>query len=532
MPQAVEDYLRSLNTSDRARAAAWDAVYTVQDDAEAEALMRSLPFSDAVRATLWDARRGTAPAAPVSAPDTPSAASRFVSNAAERLNPIPMIRGAAQMVRHPIDTATAMVQAQGAQFGKAREAFQQGRLSEAVGYGAAGALPLLGPMAAEIGEQAASGDVAGAAGALTGVVAPMAAARPLASAARRAAGPLQEAAERQVVQALGPTKERFKAIAQRRAPEILQRGLGGSRESLQATAAGQARAAGQRIDDLLAREGGRTLNPQPVIDALDQAKSAFQETRRVPLTEAVKDGLERTPGARVVGDMVEIPVVIEPRAVAQLSDLQRILRELGPEARVDQIVRVRRAWDEVVSQAGGFQHRRPGGVGQPLADTSEAAAKRTATSAIRSLLDADVPELAALNKEFSFWKDVDSVLRQTIQRTQAQGPSLLGRVREGAGQVAGSVIGGMAGGPVGAGVGAVLTGQLAKAAHAAFTSPRWRLVSARLKSQFADALASGNTERISTALGRISAVTGGGGAALATTAVENQTDTPAPSAQR
>lgn len=535
MPEPIEQFLRSLNTSDRARAAAWDAVYAVEDDTQAEQVLRQLPFSDEVRATLWDARKGMAPpppapAAPPEAP--PGAVSRFVSNAAERLNPVTMVRGLAQAVANPIDTVTGLVRAQGEQFGKARDAFGQGRLSEAVGHGAAGMLPVLGPMAADIGEQAGRGDVAGAAGALTGVLAPMAAARPVAAAAQRAARPLQQTAQRQVVQALGPTKERFKAIAERRAPEVLRRGLGGSRESLQAQAATRARAAGQQIDELLTREGGRTLNPQAVIDALEQAKAEFQDVRRVSFAEAAKSGLRRSPGARVVNGMVEIPVVFEPRAVAQLTDLQRILRELGPEARVDQIVGVRRAWDKVVSQAGGFQHRRAGGIGQPLADTSEAAAKRTATTAIRKLLDDEMPDLAAINKEFAFWKDLDDVLRQTIQRTQAQGPGLLGRVREGAGQVAGAVVGGAAGGPLGAGAGAIITGQLAKAAHAAFTSPRWRLVSARTKAQLAEALASGNPERISSALGRVSAVTGGGTAVTTAMAQGTPPDTPRPSAQR
>lgn len=61
MPQAVESYLRSLNTSDRVRAAAWDAVYTVKDDAEAERLLRDLPIADDAKATLWDARGGAEP---------------------------------------------------------------------------------------------------------------------------------------------------------------------------------------------------------------------------------------------------------------------------------------------------------------------------------------------------------------------------------------------------------------------------------------------------------------------------------------
>jgi hypothetical protein len=70
MPQQVEDYLRSLNTSDRARASAWDAVYAVKDDAQAQQLLAQLPFSDDVKATLWDARKGQKPSTPT-APTPP-----------------------------------------------------------------------------------------------------------------------------------------------------------------------------------------------------------------------------------------------------------------------------------------------------------------------------------------------------------------------------------------------------------------------------------------------------------------------------
>ena len=513
MPQDVEAYLRSLTTSDRVRAAAWDAVHAA-DDAEAQARLEAiLPLSNAVKATLWDARKGITPqpVAAASPEETqPSAVSRFVSNAAERVNPVTMVTGLAQAVAHPVQTMGALAGAQRAQFGKAGEAFQRGGaagMTEAVGHTLAGALPILGPMAADIGEQAGTGDIAGALGAVVGSVAPVAAAGPVGRAAGRLSGPLQRSAERRVVQALGPTKERFKAIAEKRAPEILQRGLGGSRASLQTQAAAQVKAAGSAIDDVLTKHGDRPVDPAPIVEALEQAKSTFQTTRQIPIADAIKDGLERTPGAKIVGNIVELPVVHEPRAVAQLSQLQQVVNGLGPSARVDQLVAIRRTWDKVVADAGGYGHRARGGIGQPLADVSEAAAKREATKAIRALLDDEVPSLSAVNKEFAFWKDLDSVLRQTLRRTQPHGPSLTGRVREAGGAAAGAVIGATAGGPVGAAVGSLATGALAKAAHAAFTSPRWRLVSARTRARLADALASGDTERVSQALGRVTSVT-------------------------
>lgn len=63
------------------------------------------------------------------------------------------------------------------QFKKAKQAYQNGRLSEAVGLTLAGAMPLLGPAAANAGEQIGSGDLSGGAGSAAGILAPMAAAK-------------------------------------------------------------------------------------------------------------------------------------------------------------------------------------------------------------------------------------------------------------------------------------------------------------------------------------------------------------------
>ncbi len=114
----------------------------------------------------------TAGAAPKSetkaAPDSRSATRRFVSGAAEMLNPVTMAKGWYQTVRHPLDTASAIYGQQGAEFDKAVQAAREGRYSEMAGHGAAAFLPVVGPLAASIGEQAGSGDIAGAAGRLAG----------------------------------------------------------------------------------------------------------------------------------------------------------------------------------------------------------------------------------------------------------------------------------------------------------------------------------------------------------------------------
>lgn len=63
MPNNIEQYLRSLPTSDRVRATAFDAVYNM-DDAAAEQALRELQLPDDVKATLWDARGGANPSTP------------------------------------------------------------------------------------------------------------------------------------------------------------------------------------------------------------------------------------------------------------------------------------------------------------------------------------------------------------------------------------------------------------------------------------------------------------------------------------
>ena len=97
-----------------------------------------------------------------------SALGRFASGAGEMLNPVTMAKGLYQTVRHPIDTASAIYDQQGQQFDKAAQAGREGRFSEMFGHGAASFLPVVGPLAASIGEQAGTGDIAGAAGRLAG----------------------------------------------------------------------------------------------------------------------------------------------------------------------------------------------------------------------------------------------------------------------------------------------------------------------------------------------------------------------------
>lgn len=90
-----------------------------------------------------------------------SALGRFVSNAASVLNPVAAAEGLYNAVRHPEQTYDNAVAASAEQFQKAANA---PTLSEKVGHAVAGAIPFIGPAAAQAGEQIASGDIAGGLG--------------------------------------------------------------------------------------------------------------------------------------------------------------------------------------------------------------------------------------------------------------------------------------------------------------------------------------------------------------------------------
>jgi hypothetical protein len=56
MPDPVADVLRTVQTSNRVRAAAWEAAYASDDPDQVAERLRALPIGDSARAKLWDAR--------------------------------------------------------------------------------------------------------------------------------------------------------------------------------------------------------------------------------------------------------------------------------------------------------------------------------------------------------------------------------------------------------------------------------------------------------------------------------------------
>jgi hypothetical protein len=515
----VAALLKRTPTTPSQRADAWDAFESSTSPDDLATKLSALKIPQSVKADLWDLKtRSANPPDVLTPPDVPPPPSptpwpqALMEQAATNIGQAGAgaIRGAigtVQTLAKPIRWATGMAPATpppaetttAGRIGHAAEQIGEvllpaGKIAT-VGELAAAKLaprlaPIVGKTVAKYAPRAAV-EAAGQAGiaAVQGgdprVAAALGAAVPALGATIEAVPTkLKEQATKQVMQALGPTKEHFKTIAEKLVPKILQRGLGGSREALQEQAATTLSKVGSELDAILAQHATQPVGIQPVVDALETAKDAFRTTT-------------------AAGKVVEY----EPRAIKQLNGLQTVLTDLGPTPTVEQLVAVRRAWDTVVSQAGGFTHRASGAIGVPLKDISEAWAKREATGAIRNLLATDVPDLATINKEWAFWKSLDDVLRQTLKRTQPQGMGL-GRMVAGA---TGAAVGGATGaslGPVGALTGAAALAKVADMAKQAISSPGWRFASAKIKDQLADAIVANDVGKIVMALTRITSVQG------------------------
>lgn len=402
-------------------------------------------------------------------------------------------------------------------------------MAGALGYGAAQiaslVLPLArvgtamkaAPLAARMGaESATAGTITAAQGgdpvtaAVTGAAGPVVSRVAQAAPVQSVVTALREGAEKRIAQALGATKERFKSMAEKLAPEMLGRGVpgraGASREGLLEQARAQASAYGRSIDDALEGAKDEVVSTGLITDALESAKSAFQTTRRMTVQEAARQGLQKQ--ARDAGNgMVDVVVTIDARPIEQLAKLQETIAQLGDDATVGQIVAIRRVWDDVVARAGGFAHRSGPAFGVPLAEQTEAWAKREATTAIRRVLSESQPDLAVLNKEYAFWSNLRGVLTATQRRTQAQSSGLTRTILGGAGATAGALTGDTPSDRV---QNAVMGGLVGRQLIAAVTSPRWRFVSADIRNRVADALASGKQGDVLGALVRASTALSGG----------------------
>lgn len=228
------------------------------------------------------------------------------------------------------------------------------------------------------------------------------------------------------------------------------------------------------------RAGTAELPPAPqseqgVMVTRDPAiANQFQTPTAKPLPKQAQAVLNRLEsyknGATVDG------VQVDDATVANAGKLQDIIRELGPDVSPQSLNRVRQIWDSKVAQGGGY-------LGKTLSEGSMLDAQREGANAIRGVLAADNPDLAKLNAEFHFWRQVGDVAGATAERqTGQQGP--LARIFS-------PMLGAGAALAHGGGTAeAIGTAAVMSAANEVIHSPYFRTFSAVQKARLADAISS------------------------------------------
>lgn len=304
----------------------------------------------------------------------------------------------------------------------------------------------------------------------SGVSGAITAAIPGGSAAKRAAGALQESAEKNMAQALGATKEWAKVEAADLAPEMLKRGVGGSRDAMLQRAKEQTKVIGQAMDEVIADAAGRGT----IVDG-NVARQSIQAARKALMVPSQ------------MGTGPAIPIEGAQAALKKLDRLDKFIGDLGPAIPIEQAQRVKQAWDKIVSKAGLYGPKAT----SSATDNAEAWAIREAATSFRKLLADASPDLAVLNKEFAFWGGLRNVLKETQKRTQAQSGGLVQAGMGGAGMVTGAMTGE---GLSERATNAALGGFIGKRLTQAIQSPWFRTeVAGPFKQKLADALAEGHT---------------------------------------
>lgn len=405
--------------------------------------------------------------------------SNFVANILPSTTPSDYIEGPTYAVQHPIESikllASAIFGAHADQAGKTAASAGRmisaptlsgkvGSASEALGHGLATVLPVIGPAAANAGEQIGSGDIAGGLGATAGLLTPSAISAGAGKVKPRMAAALHDSAIQGVQKAINPTRIDTKVQTARIAPEMLKRRVkAGNLQKLETLAEGESAKAGANVDAALTPHKNATADTMAIVDALEQAKQPYI-------------GKAQT-GAAVVND--------KPRVKA-IEKIQDTLMEYGDQISVESMVKLRRNLDQVVEAGKGFTTEKP---------KLRAWAAREGRTALRDELSKAVPNLDKVNAEYSFWQTLEDVAHASNERKTGQKGNLVSSVAGGAGAVA-MEIAAPGSGLVKGGLQAAIGAKLFSSVRRFVDSPGWQLWSAVQKERLADALMAKNTTRI------------------------------------
>lgn len=435
----------------------------------------------------------------------PGATSRFVGNFASQLNPFPAIgryvfeqpSGERSDVKEKVEKgdykgavtsavksaalsalgpAARMVpdalSAQSRQFVRAYEDLNDkkgqpsaaARISSAAGHAAAGMLPLVGPAAANAGEQIGAGDVAGGLGSASGIIAGMktpalmrGAKKVLSPVGDSTAGFLQRSAEKNIETALHPSTKPNKVLVQRQlAPGLVQRGVvARSLKSLVSRAEGEKANWGDKIDDYIQANGHAPLpgGGSDIVQRIDQE-----------ISTKTKGNVTPTVNRPYIGALNEIR-----------QNVIQMAKDNGGQLTLENIRWLRQQYDRTASAKNAFT--------LPPKEANRIAGVTDGMNIVRDTISQHFPDLAKLNKEYNFWANTHKVAADSVTRKVGQVGPMTRRVAS----ASGAVLGGVVGGPKGAILGAEAANEASKFGRSAL----WNTTAAQLKGKTANLLRGG-----------------------------------------
>lgn len=288
-------------------------------------------------------------------------------------------------------------------------------------------------------------------GALEGVTAGIGAiAKPI-------AGALKESAAAGLGKILAPTTIADKALAKKILPRMVEESpIAISRKSLLEKAGNSLKSAGDALDEALNQvPAGQQLKPSQV-SAITGSLDALADSLMV---KTAGGGKAVVPGAE--------------HSVQFINGMKEFVQKADPS--FSAMRKMRKILDSVVDKSGKWN--------ATAAEGSQKEIQRFTANRIREELARSAPDVAAANKDYSFYKGMQTILEHTAERKTGQTGNLTRRIL-----MAGGAAAGLSHGPAGVVTGATVMKGLAHLVD----STAWRTVSAATKSKIANLIATDN----------------------------------------
>ena len=265
---------------------------------------------------------------------------------------------------------------------------------------------------------------------------------------------LRASAIKQYSKALGATTKELKKETARVVPGLLKRKVAAPSLEKLAEKAGRAmEEAGTGIREFEESLGDEVMSQtKPVIERLEKLKSKY-----------IVEGK-----------------VVNPTATKAIDEVKDTVAQFGDKVSTKSLIKVRRILDESVDASRGF-------LKDKITNISDKAEKEAA-DAIREVLAADLPDMAKLNAEFSFWNKVKNISKATVERKSTQSGGLSRLITTTGGAASGFASGDSMGDRL---QNAVFYGFAGRKFLELLQSPGYKMLSANTKNKLAETLAKG-----------------------------------------